>query len=148
MFEIPRKNVFEFDLNVDAALTEMGSGDSMNVLPVIENTLTEEMYVFIEVDIPDVNGEPLYTLVANEEWSLVETKADSNVYAYGNDQMTVLHPGETTSELTSMITMKNISNVDYVYVDNINISFNEYGIDINSVVSNSENVWNECKALR
>lgn len=148
VFEIPKKHVFEFDLNVDAVPTEMGSGDSMDVSPVIENTSTEEMYVFIEVDAPDVNGEPLYALDANEEWRLIEMKTNCYVYAYGNEQMTVLHPRETTIELTSKITMKNISNADYAYVDNINISFYGYGIDTNGVVSDPESVWNECKALR
>ena len=76
VFEIPKKHVFQFDLNADAALTEMGPGDSMDVSPAIENTSTEEMYVFIEIDVPDVNGELFYTLAAKEGWSLVETKAD------------------------------------------------------------------------
>lgn len=134
--------------NVDAASAEVGPGDSLEVTPVIDNTTTEEMYVFIEIDVPEANGEPLYTLDANDDWILVEENADSYVYAYGDEQMTVLNPGEQTEQLTSKITMKEISNAEYAYIDDIGISIKGYGIDTKGEVTDPASVWNECKTLR
>ena len=65
--DFTKKQIFEFELNAEMASQELGPGDSFAVSPVIDNTATEEMYVFIEVDMPESNGEPLYTFDANEE---------------------------------------------------------------------------------
>ena len=48
--DLSKKKVFQFDLSTDMAATEVGPGDSFEVKPVVYNDATEEMYVFIQVE--------------------------------------------------------------------------------------------------
>lgn len=61
--------------------------------------------------------------------------------------MTVVSPGESTSALTSQMTMKSISNAEYSAVDDINITITGYAIGIEDVAMNPIDAWNECKAI-
>ena len=145
---LSKKVVFQFELTTDMTATEVGPGDSFDVKPAVYNDATEEMYVFIEVDMPESNGEPLYTFDANEEWMLVEEDTEHYVYAFGRDELTQLHPGEETTSLTEQMRMREISNAEFADIDDINVTISGFGIDTNGMSTDPERVWEECKAIR
>ena len=145
--KLSKKTVFEFDLITDMIATEVGPGDSFDVKPVVYNDATEEMYVFIQVDMPaTVDGE-LYSFEVDNAWTCVGEDDGTVVYAYGNSGMTVLQPGESTSALTEQMTMCEISNAEYADIDDINITITGYAIGTESVSVNPVDAWNECKAI-
>jgi hypothetical protein len=57
-----KKVVFTFDLSADMPEVEVGPGDSASVSPVITNTATEQMVVFIDIETPSYEGESIYTV--------------------------------------------------------------------------------------
>ena len=150
-----KKTVFQFDLSTDMSSGEIGSGDGFPVRPVIFNDATEEMYVFVEIimpeytdsSVPDSGDSLLYTFDANEDWTLVENGSGTVVYAYGNTEMTVLSPGDSTSTLTNQMTMQSIPNAEYAAIDDINITITGYAIGTEGVSTNPTDAWNECKAI-
>lgn len=107
--EFPKKQIFQFDLDAGLSSGEIGPEDSFSVSPVIYNDATEEMYVFLRIQmpeytdssLPELGASLLYTYDVNEGWTLVESGNGTVVYAYGSADMTALQPGESTSALTS-----------------------------------------------
>lgn len=128
---------------------------SFSVSPVIFNDATEEMYVFVKIEMPEYMDSSLsesedsllYTFEVNDEWTLVESSNGFVVYAYGCDGMTVLSPGESTSDLTSQMTMRSISNAEYAAIDDINVTITGYAIGTEDVSTNPTDAWNECKTI-
>lgn len=145
--ELSKKVVFQFDLTTDMTATEVGPGDSFVVKPVVHNDATEEMYVFIQVDLPALVDGNLYLFDVNEEWIPVESRNGTVVYAYGNTDMTVVSPGESTSALTSQMTMQSISNEEFAAIDDVNIMVTGYAIGTEDVSTNPVDAWNECKEI-
>ena len=145
--KLNKKTVFQFNLTTDMSATEVGPGDSFDVKPVVYSDATEEMYVFIQVDMPTLVDGDLYSFDVNEEWIPVESRNGTVVYAYGSTDMTVVSPGENTCELTSQMTMQSISNTEYAAVDDINITITGYAIGIEDVSTNPTDAWNECKTI-
>lgn len=142
-----KKTVFQFDLTTDMAETEVGPGDSFSVRPVIFNDATEEMYVFIQVDMPVIDDEALYSFDADSEWCVVSEAGGTVVYAYGSADMTALQPGESTSSLTTQMTMKSITNAEYATVDYINITITGYAMGTEGMSTIPADAWNECKTI-
>lgn len=142
-----KKVIFQFDLCIGTSKGEVGPGDSISVSPVIANSATEEMYVFVKIQMPEWNSSPLYTFRADDEWALVESLAGSVVYAYANQEMAILCPGESTSALTNQMIMRSISNAEYASIDDINITITGYAIGTEDVSTNPEDAWNECKSI-
>ena len=71
------------------------------------------------------------------------------VYAYGNiNEMTTLAPGDSTTALTSQMTMKTISNAEYAGIDDINITITGYAIGTEDVSMIPTETWNVCKAIQ
>lgn len=113
------------------------------------------MYVFVEIQmleytdssLPESGDSLLYTFDANDEWILVEKSNRTVVYAYGSAEMTVLSPGDSTIALTEQMTMRSISNAEYVAIDDINITITGYAIGIEGVSTNPTDAWNECKSI-
>ena len=95
-----KKQIFRFDFNTGLNGGVVGPGDFFSVNPVIYNDATEDMFVFIRVDMPIVDGSPLYTFEVDSGWTPVESSGGTVVYAYGSDEMGALTPGESTSALT------------------------------------------------
>ena len=92
-----KKTIFRFNLSTGLTSGEIGPGDSFSTSPTIDNDATEDMYVFIKVEMPTVDsGEKLYAFDLNSSWVEVE----DGVYAYGSEEMTTLAPGESTTALT------------------------------------------------
>ena len=145
--EFSKKQIFQFDLDTGLSSGEVGPGDSFSVSPVIFNDATEEMYVFIQVDMPETANGMLYSFEADEEWTLVESGNGTVVYAYGTDEMTLLGSGDNTSALTNQMTMQSISNAEYAGIDDINITITGYAIGTEGVSTNPTDAWNECKAI-
>jgi len=146
--DLTKKMVFEFELDSKIHAAEIGPGDALYVEPIIKNTATEAMYVFIEIDTPEYDGQSLYELESNELWSLVESSSESMVYAYGDGNLTKLMPGESTDSLTSQICMRDVTNAQFSEIDDINITITGYGIDTTGENTDMASVWNECKTLR
>ena len=145
--EFYKKQIFQFELDAGMRSGEIGPGDSFAVCPVILNTATEEMYVFIQVVMPTTADGALYSFDVDGEWTLVENANGTVVYAYGNTEMAVLCPGESTSALTSQMTMQQISNAEYAWIDDVNITVTGYVIGIEDVSTNPIDAWNECKEI-
>ena len=150
-----KKQIFQFDLDTGLNSGEIGPGDSFSVSPVIMNDATEEMYVFVGIhmpeclasSLPESENSRLYTFDANEEWILVESDNETVVYAYGSAEMTALQPGESTSALTTQMTMKSITNAEYAAIDDINITITGYVMGIEEMSTLTTDAWNECKTI-
>ena len=145
--EFSKKQIFQFDLNTGLGSSEVGPGDSFSVAPVIFNDATEEMYVFLEIQMPTTPDGTLYLFDADNEWRLVSENGGTVVYAYGSTEMTVLSPGDSTSALTSQMTMQSISNTEYAAIDDINITITGYAIGTEGVSTNPTDAWNECRSI-
>ena len=145
--KLSKKTVFQFDLTTDMAATEVGPGDSFAVSPAIFNDATEEMYVFIQVDMPTTVDGALFLFDTDNDWCVVCEDSGKVVYAYGDTEMTVLCPGESTSALTNQMTMRSISIAEYAAIDDINVTITGYAIGIEGVSTNPTDAWNECKAI-
>ena len=145
--DFSKKQIFRFNLNTDLSGGEVGPGDSFSVSPVIFNDATEDMYVFIQIDMPIVDNEALYSFDVDEQWFVVSEDSGTVVYAYANTDMTLLAPGDSTSALTNQMTMKSISNAEYANIDDINITITGYAIGIEEVDTNPVNAWNVCKSF-
>ena len=101
------------------------------------------MYVFIKVTAPDYNTGGLYAYDVDESWTLVEETAGT----YGGGTMTTLSPGDTTTELTSRMTMLNITNAEYSTYTDINVMITGYAIGTDGVDTDSAAAWEECKVI-
>ena len=145
--DFSKKKIFQFDLDTGLSSGEVGPGDSFSVSPVIFNEATEEMYVFIKIDMPETEDGTLYSFDVDDEWTLIENGNEMVVYAYGDTEMTVLSPGESTSALTNQMTMKSISNAEYTAIDDINITITGYAIGTEDMSTNPVDSWNECKTI-
>ena len=143
------KQIFQFDFNTGLNGGEVGPGDSFSVNPVIYNDATEDMFVFIRVDMPFVDGSPLYTFEVDRDWTQVESDEGMVVYAYtaGSEGMTALTPGESTTALTEQMTMRSITNAEYAGIDDINITLTGYAIGVEDVPSVPEEAWDYCKLI-
>ena len=142
-----KKTVFQFDLTTDMAAAEVGPGDSFDVKPVVSSDATEEMYVFIQVDMPETADGALYSFDADSDWCVVSEDGGTVVYAYGSAEMTTLSPGESTSALTSQMTMREISNAEYAAIDDINVTITGYAIGTEDVSANPVEAWEVCKVI-
>ena len=142
-----KKVVFQFDLDVGMSTGAVGPGDSISVNPVVTNSATEEMYVFVKIQMPEWDGSPLYTYCVDEAWTLVESEGGAVVYAYADPEMRILSPGDSTIALTNQMNMRSISNAEYAAIDNINITITGYAVGIEEVSTNPAEAWNECKAI-
>lgn len=145
--EYSKKVIFQADLDIGMSTGEVGPGDSILVNPIVTNSATEEMYVFVKIQMPEWDGSPLYTFQADDQWGLVESANGTVVYAYGNPELTTLSPGESTSALTNQMVMQSISNAEYAAIDDINITVTCYAIGTKDVATNPVDAWNECKTI-
>lgn len=145
--EFSKKVIFQFDLDIGMSTGEVGPGDSILVNPIVTNSATEEMYVFLKIQMPEWDGSPLYTFQADDQWVLIESANGTAVYAYGNPEMMILNPGESTSALTNQMVMRSISNAEYAAIDDINITVTCYAIGTEGVATNPADAWNECKTI-
>lgn len=142
-----KKTVFQFDLTTGMPVTEVGPGDSFYVKPLVYNDATEEMYVFIQVDLPTNEGNAIYSFDVSDEWCVVSEDSGSKVYAYAGSEMTVLYQGESTSALTEQMTMNAMSNAEYAAIDDINITITGYAIGTEDVSVTPAEAWNQCKLI-
>ena len=142
-----KKVIFQFDLGIGTSAEEVGPGDSISVNPVVTNSATEDMYVFVKIQMPEWDGSPLYTFRADEVWVLVESEGSASVYAYAYPEMTTLSPGDSTLALTNQMSMRSISNAEYAAIDDINITITGYAIGTEDVSTNPNDAWNECKEI-
>lgn len=70
------------------------------------------------------------------------------MYAYADeDGITTLAPGETTSALTTQITMKDISRAEFVHLENISMKITGYAIGTEGVGSSPQEAWEVCKSI-
>lgn len=145
--KLSKKTVFQFDLTTDMAATEVGPGDSFALSPTIFNDATEEMYVFIQVDMPTTVDGVIYSFSVDNEWIPVSDNDGTIIYAYASSEMTALQPGDSTSALTEQMTMDEVSNAEYAAIDDINITITGYAIGTEDVSANPTDAWNQCKLI-
>lgn len=145
--EFSKKVIFQLDLGIGTSAGEVGPGDSISVNPVVTNSATEDMYVFMKIQMPEWDSSPLYTFRADDAWTLVESEGGAVIYAYANPEMTVLNPGDSTTILTNQMNMRSISNAEYATIDDINITFTGYAVGTEEVSTNPTDAWSECKAI-
>ena len=144
-----KKKIFEFDLSTGLTDAEIGPNDSLNIEPVIYNDATEEMYAFISIEMPSTSKGPLYIYDVYESWTEIENEGGPAVYAYAeNGEMTPLQPGDTTSALTSQMTMVGIENHEYAAIDDINFTVTGYVIRIEDIDVDPFAAWEICKELK
>lgn len=55
--------------------------------------------------------------------------------------------GDSTSVLTSRMTMSEISNAEYAAIDDINITITRYAIGTEGIDANPLEAWNQCKLI-
>lgn len=127
----------------------MGPGDYVNVDPTVTSDSTVDMYVFIRVINPMVNGVHLYLYDVDESWITVEeTEEGDGIYAYASpDSLVLLSPGEETIPLTTRMTMRDISIPEYAYIDDLSYSFQVYAVGTEGISVNPEEAWIEVKEL-
>ena len=142
-----KKTVFQFNLNTELQDLEVGPGDSFSVKPSIYNDGTDEMYVFIKIEMPCNTDDPIYTYETGSDWILVNSDKGIEEYAYGSSEMIPLQPGETTTSLFEKMTMKSISYTDYAGIDDINVTITGYAIGTEDISTNPVEAWNICKEL-
>lgn len=145
--DFSKKQIFQFDLDTGLSSGELGPGDSFSVSPVIFNDSTEEMYVFIQVDMPKTDNGMLYSFAAADDWCFLSEDGGTVVYAYGNSEMTALQPGESTSALTEQMKMDEVSNAEYAAIDDINITITGYAIGTEDMSTNPIESWNQCMEI-
>jgi len=128
--------------------TELVPGDSFATEPVITNDAIYEMYVFIAVETPSVDNKSIYEFTAGDEWTLIESTAERSVWTYADDtSMTMLSIDESTTALTTQMTMKEISNTAFVELDDINVTIIGYGIGTDNVSITPSEAWTYCKQV-
>ncbi len=145
--KLSKRTVFQFNLTTAMVEAKVGPGDSFDVKPVIYNDATEEMYVFIQVDMPIVADGALYLFDVDNEWIPVNDNGGTIIYAYAGSEMTALQPGNSTSTLTERMTMDVISNAEYAAIDDINITITGYAIGTEDVSANPTEAWDHCKLI-
>ena len=145
--DFSKKQIFQFDLDTGLSSGEIAPGDSFSVSPVIFNDSTEEMYVFIQVDMPETGNGMLYSFDADDDWCFLSEDGGTVVYAYGNSEMTALQPGESTSALTEQMKMNEVSNAEYAAIDDINITITGYAIGTENMSTNPIESWNQCMEI-
>ena len=79
---LSKKKVFQFELTTGMVATEVGPGDSFDAKPIVNNDLTEEMYVFIQVDMPTTGDGALYSFDVGSEWVSIGANDGTFIYAY------------------------------------------------------------------
>ena len=144
-----KKHIFTFDLSTELTPEEIGPGDSFRVNPTVYNDATEEMYVFLSLDMPLVSEIALYSYEINDDsWIMVEEAGGTVVYAYAsNETMTPLPSGDTTTVLTDQMSMIDIRNAEYGAIDDINFTITGYGIGTEEVTTDPNEAWVYCKEI-
>lgn len=105
--------------------------------------------MFMTVDMPFLNGSPLYDYEVDVAWTLIEDRGYPYlVYGYcTSSEMTVLAPRETTYPFTTRLTMRSMSAPEYAGVDEIDVTFHVYSIGTEGVSTNPQEAWSVAKAF-
>ena len=101
----------------------------------------------LTTDMPVVDGKALYSFNADSEWCVVSEDGGTVVYAYGSANMTALQPGESTSALTTQMTMKSTTNAEYAAINDINITITGFAMGTEGMSTIPADAWNECKTI-
>jgi len=144
----PKEDYFRVKLTTGMVLTDMAPGGQFAAEPVVTNDATKDMYVFVTVETPVVDNASIYDYTVGEGWELVESTAEKAVYAYANaGEMTTLSIDESTTALTTQMTMKDISNSAFVELDDINVKITGYGIGTEDASTVPSEAWVYCKQV-
>ncbi len=139
-----KKGFVEIEIDVGDRNGAVGPGDTMSVNPTLMNTGNDDALAFIKFTYPTFPGSTnpgmsgsAYTWTVGSGWSVIEQGIGYTVYGYDS----ALAENETTGELMSSVTMKDMSGAEYKAID-VNIRFdgwladcNEYGTELGSAWS-------------
>ena len=89
----------ELSVNNDSDEAIMIEPNQLTPLEIhVTNKGSKECYVFIKLDIPEINGHPILVITPTENWQKISD--DSNIYQYVVDGIgKALSSGEDTQEL-------------------------------------------------
>ncbi len=114
-------------MDVPASEGGVGPGDSMMMSPTLSNSGTDPALAFIKFSYPTLAsasgevekgaGGSAYTWTVGTGWSVVEEGQGYTVYGYS----TALGEDETTGELLSSVTMKDMTGAEYKGIDDVNV---------------------------
>ena len=92
---------------------------------MVTNDSTSAVYAFISATYPTLDGSPIYEAdELGSGWTVVSSSGGHIVYAYGGAEgMTEIDMDGETAPLMSKLTMKQMSNAEYVFIG-------DYGFDM------------------
>lgn len=138
-----KKVIFDFDFTSSFISAELGPGDIVTIRPYVTSESSVPICVFIKVDMPYVDGGPLYDMNISSDWSLVEQSAGYLAYAYvDGGEIYNLSPEESTNPLATTMKMKSISVSEFALIESINCTFTAYTMEITeNTPSNPSDAW-------
>ena len=140
-----KKTYFQIVFRAVFPDADVGPGETVAVNPVIISDSTENMFVFMAVEMDSIDGSPIYEYDVDDSWTLINDD-EYLVYGYGtSNELTMIGPGDSTTPLTSRLTLKNISIPEYAFVSSIDVTFNVYAIASDDLSSDPGEAWTVAK---
>lgn len=145
-------HVFTIDLSGQAAGIQMVPGSEQSLSPVITNTGTEKMYVFVRFDVEtDDNGDPIYSFTpSSTEWTQVPIDPNTQlIYMYGIDENspTAVLPDQT-AQLSGVLKLE-AENQDFPYLedDDFKVTITGCAIGTDCDAESAQNIYSEYLSL-
>ena len=141
------KEYFEMECSeIFAETSEVGSGDTVSINPVIESKSSVDMYVFIRVEMPMYNEAGLYELDVDANWSLVDYGESLSgkwveVYRYDSE----LKPDQSTTVLVNKLAMVNMTLAEFAEISDIDVSMTGFACRV-ADVAGIDDAWDYIKS--
>ena len=118
-----------FEYSIADVFTESGQigiGESKSINPVITSKSSVDAYCFIKIDMPAFGDGGLYEIEPSVDWSLQNSRADSDrwivIYRYDS----ALAPGASTTALSNELTMVDMTRAEYGQLTDLNVTMTGY----------------------
>ena len=138
-----KKGFVEITIDVGDQDGSVAPGDTMSVSPTLTNSGNDDALAFIKFTYPVLPGSTnsgaagsAYTWTVGSGWTVVEEGSGYTVYGYSS----ALAEDQTTSALTSSVTMKDMTGSQYKAID-VNIRFDGYLADVNEYGTELDACW-------
>jgi len=141
---------FDSQLKLGMIETVIFPGDTFYVSPTVTNLGTEEMYVFVRITMPTTaDNRNLYEFEAGSDWTIVESSNGVIVFAFADSDssMHVLAPEESTTPITTQMTMRAIGYAEYAGYEDIAFTASSLVVGIDDISINPSEAWIQCKRL-
>ena len=141
-----KKGFVEIEISVGDQDGSVAPGDTMSVSPTLTNSGNDDALAFRKFTYPTLSSSSgtvesgaagsAYTWTVGSGWTVVEEGSGYTVYGYSS----ALAEDQTTSALTSSVTMKDMTGSQYKAID-VNIRFDGYLADVNEYVDDIGVAW-------